>query len=179
MPRKVKPELFVIAKVVKSHGIKGTLKTTLETDFPERFKSLKLVWVGKSAETAIERRVIRAKGTPEYALIDLEGVSDRMASDALIGQFVFVPQENLFPLPPTLIYIHDLIGMSVSDESGGLLGRVTDVMKYPRSDYYEVELSSGDKKGKRFLVPANPQFILDVDRDQRNVTIRVMDGLFD
>ena len=45
-------------------------------------------------------------------------------------------------LPPTAedeFYVFELVGLSVEDENGRLLGRVRDVLEYPANDVLELD----------------------------------------
>ena len=57
------------------------------------------------------------------------------------------------------------------DEQGNEIGKLTDVMDGPRGQIYEV-------KGETdHLIPAVPEFILNVDADAGIITVRLIEGM--
>ena len=74
-------------------------------------------------------------------------------------------------LPKGSFFIQDILGASVVDEQGNEIGKLTDVMDVPRGQIYEV-------KGETdHLIPAVPEFILNVDADAGIITVRLIEGM--
>ena len=59
------------------------------------------------------------------------------------------------------------------DESGNLFGHIINVMWLPSHDAYIIE-----KELKEYIIPIVPEIIKKIDYDNRNIIIRVIDGLF-
>ena len=78
-------------------------------------------------------------------------------------------------LGPDENFIIDLIGLTVVTEDGNKLGTLTDVIKTGANDVYEVKMTDG----KEVLLPAIKECILNVDLENRTVTVHMMDGLLD
>ena len=64
--------------------------------------------------------------------------------------------------------------ISVADE-GKVLGTLTDVIETGANDVYAVKTP----EGKEILLPAIRDCILDVDVDEKRMTVHVMEGLLD
>ena len=71
--------------------------------------------------------------------------------------------------------MRDLIGMSVTEEDGNLLGHVTDVLQNTAQDIFEVE----SENGKKLLIPKVDHFVLDIDAEKREITVRLIEGMLD
>ncbi len=67
-----------------------------------------------------------------------------------------------------------VIGAAVRTTEGKRLGEVTDVFFSPAHDVYEVKGTNG-----MFMVPAVPEFVVSIDADKREITIRTIPGLVD
>ena len=113
-------------------------------------------------------RVLHAREQKNVALLTLENVSDRNASEELRGALVFIAPDELPPLGPDTYYERDLIGLRVVTNTGGDLGAIEKVHFYPANDVYETALA---------LIPAVESFILNVDLEQKQMTVRDMPGL--
>jgi 16S rRNA processing protein RimM len=95
----------------------------------------------------------------ELYVIRLEGVDDRTAAEAVVGQELLVPADDRPPLAPGEFHLLDLLGLEVrllgnaDDGSAGhppeSIGRVCDLI-HAGNDLLEVELSHG---GRRLLIP--------------------------
>ena len=70
--------------------------------------------------------------------------------------------------------MHELIGMAVRDKDGTVLGHVSGLYELPQGLTLEVRTLKGD-----VLVPYRPALVLEVDRDDRTVTVDVESGLFE
>ena len=63
--------------------------------------------------------------------------------------------------------------MQVLDESGALLGEVTEILETGANDVYVVTKPAGGE----LLLPAIPAVILDLDAAARTIRVHVLEGL--
>ena len=70
-------------------------------------------------------------------------------------------------------FVTDLIGISVYKEDGSLLGTLTEIIPTGANDVYVVT----DETKKEWLLPAIRECILNVDMENRKMTIRLMKGM--
>ncbi len=109
----------------------------------------------------------------EIALVTLKGVDDRDAADRLRQLSVLVAIADAVPLEAGEVYLFEIIGMRTVTEMGEDLGEVTDILEAGPNDIYVI---NGEKYGE-FTIPDVPQFILRIDKAQRQLVVRLMDGL--
>jgi 16S rRNA processing protein RimM len=107
-------------------------------------------------------------------LVKFAGIDHRDALDPFRGQFLGVPQEVLGPLADDEVYLHELEGFAVRREDGTALGLVSGVYELPGGLMLEVQ---GPKR--EFMLPYRKQFIVDVDREARKLTVAPPDGLIE
>lgn len=160
---------YVVGQIVKSQGLKGEVKVRIETDFPETFKTRKTFFIGKSESTAVEKPVRLSRLDAGFVYLSVEAISDRTAADALRGYFLYIDEQSLAPLPENVVYVHELIGLAAVDESGSALGTVTDVLRFPAGDTYEITQA---RSGKKVLVPAIDEFVAEVNVALKRVILR-------
>ncbi len=170
-----RPELALVGRIGRAHGLRGELVVQPETDRPERFVKLRSVYVGPTEARATTVQIESARVATAGVLVKLAGIGSRTEAETLRGQQMFIPATDLLPLPDDRIYIHDLIGLRVEDEAGTLLGEVTDVMLLPANDVYVVRSPS---RGE-VLVPAVESIVRSVDPVAGRVVVRPLPGLFD
>lgn len=165
---------IVIGKIVNVVGLKGEVKVYSYAEEPDRFERLEKIFLGteeKNTEYAVTK--VRYKG--DMVILTLDGVTDRNAAEALKGSMVLMDEADLEELPEGVYYIKDLIGMKVVSDSGVELGILKDINTNTAQRVYEVA-----RPGKPdILIPGVDEFILDTDMDNRVITVKVIEGLYE
>ena len=151
-------------------GLKGEVKVYNYSDSIEIYETIESIYV-EDRLTVIEN--VRAQ--KNMVILKLEGADDRNAAEALRGKELYITEDDLPELPEGQYYVRDLIGMSVTEEDGNLLGHVTDVLQNTAQDIFEVE----SENGKKLLIPKVDQFVLDIDAEKREITVRLIEGMLD
>ncbi len=154
------------------HGVKGELRFKPLTDEPLAVKTY------GPLETEDGRRrfaVLAARLQGDMVVLKLDGVADRDAAAALTHAKLYVPRERL-PAPlGGEFYVSDLIGLSVEDESGALIGEVLSIQNYGAGDLIEI----GRERQDSALVPFTEAFVPKVDIPAGRIIIAPPDGLLD
>ena len=163
-------EKIKIGKIVNTVGLKGEVKVYNYSDSIEIYETIESIYV-EDRLTVIEN--VRAQ--KNMVILKLEGADDRNAAEALRGKERYITEDDLPELPEGQYYVRDLIGMSVTEEDGNLLGHVTDVLQNTAQDIFEVE----SENGKKLLIPKVDQFVLDIDAEKREITVRLIEGMLD
>jgi 16S rRNA processing protein RimM len=167
--------LITIGKAVKAFGVKGEMKIELMTDFPERFRNLKRVFLVSPNGKEIERKVrsVRYDAGGTLFLV-FDGYDSPEKAKELNGWFIKVPREEAVRLPEGSYYWFELIGMEVVSESGEKLGTIVDVFETGSNDVYVMK-----RGGKETYIPATKDVVKQVDRQLKRMVIHLVDGLFD
>ena len=166
-------ELVTVGLIAKVHGIGGEVVVHPLTDDPGRFKAGATVLLEAPGISASPRRILGSRMHQQRYLLQLEGVPDRTAAEALRGGRLCVREADLPALPPGQVWLHDLPGMAVESEDGADLGSVHQVLETGEDRRLLVVRGPQGE----FLVPFIEQFVLSVDRDARRIGIRVLEGL--
>ena len=88
---------------------------------------------------------------------------------------LYVTRENAVKLEKDEYFIADIVGSTVEDEDGNVLGTLKDVIVTGANDVYVVE----NEDGKELLFPAIKECVLNVDVEQAKITVHIMPGLLD
>lgn len=153
---------LTIAQIVKPQGIKGEVKVLAMTDYPEDLEAFSRVYVGDK-----EYKILKVRPqSGNCAFVTLSGIFDRNAAELLRGQEITVAREDAPALPDDTFYIADVIGCTVADENGVIIGEVESITP-ARTDIYEVTKADG----KRIAFPAVKGLIIDVNTQIRTVTV--------
>lgn len=167
-------DYFVIGDIVNTQGIKGEVRVIPCTDDESRFELLDSIFVeqkGKIKEYNIEN----VRYHKQFVLLKLEGIDDMTAAEKLKGSVVKIPPEDALPLEEGEYYIRDLYDMEVFTDEGEKLGILSDILFTGANDVYVVKA----EKGKDILIPAIKECILDVDVENKKMTVKLLKGLRD
>ena len=143
-------ELLEVGRIVAAQGLRGELRVNPLSDFPERFTRPGPRWLRHRQGNIQETRLLSGRQLPgkELFVIRLEGVDDRSAAEALVGQELLVPEADRPRLAKGEFHLLDLVGLEVrlleaADAApGACIGRVKDLI-HAGNDLLEVELTAG------------------------------------
>jgi 16S rRNA processing protein RimM len=155
-----------VGQVVGVQGLRGELRVNPASDFPERFTVPGTRWLrGRNgAVKAIELMAGRQLPGKSLFVVRFEGINDRTAAEALVGQTLLVRADDRPDLADGEFHLLDLVGLEVRVNADGetgsaavgsgavgseVIGTVTDLIS-GGNDLLEVELRDG---GRRVLIP--------------------------
>jgi 16S rRNA processing protein RimM len=167
-------DLVVIARAVKTHGLKGEVVAELLTDFPERFEHLdQVVLVSPRGEQQI-RDIEEFWFQKGRVVLKLAGCDDVDAAKELVGYEFAVPEADRVELEEDEFYDWELEGctVKVGDES---IGQVRSVLKTGGAEILVVSDESGNEK----LVPLAADIVVDIDPAAKTILVDPPEGLFD
>jgi len=155
-------QLLEVGRVGRAHGVRGDVFVHLSTDRVERAAVGSRLWIRGEW-----REVERSHRSNTRWRVHLAGVEDRSAAEGLTGSTIYAEPID----DPDVVWIHQLIGARVVEQSGVDRGVCVSIVDNPAADL--LELDSGA------LVPANFVTAVDASADPVVVTVDVPAGLFD
>lgn len=169
------PRYLLLGEILRPHGIGGELRMRILTDYPERLPALKTVYLGRDPESPdVQPYLLRGvRFHQHYALLRLNGITDRDQADRLRECLVMVAIEDAVPLETGEVYLFQLIGLTVQTEDGRSLGKIIEVLETGANDVYIV---SSPQHGE-VLIPATGDTILKTDIENGCVVVKLPEGL--
>ena len=167
-------DMLRVGVVTSAHGLAGEVKIFPTTDEPKRFETLDEVFLDTKRAGRICLHVDRVRFFKQYAIVHFRGLDRIEDVEKLLKSDVLVSRENALPLREGQYYLADLIGMTVLEEDGTVLGELADVLQTGANDVYVVR-TEGEKK--ELLIPAIPQCIINVDIGSGKMTVHLLPGL--
>lgn len=155
---------IVIGKIGAPHGIRGELKITPLTDFPDRFSELKQVYADDELLT-----VESVRYQNNFVLMKFAEYPVREEAASLTGRHLQVTRDDAMPLEEGQYYIGDIIGLEVYNEAGEYLGIVTNVFPTGSNDVYVV---SKKDSAKELLIPALKKVVLQISVAEGKMIVR-------
>ena len=165
------PAYVLIGKLQKTHGIKGEIAMRVITQFPERIRVGKSLYLGDDHNELV---VNSLRWKNDLLLIGFAGFDNPEEVSKLTNLEVFSRIQDLPKLPKGQFYHHQLIGLKVwqGDEYLGLL---TEIMETGANDVYVIQ----DDEGEELLIPAIPDVIKTIDLESGNMQVELLEGLRD
>jgi 16S rRNA processing protein RimM len=167
--------LVAVGGVVKPHGGRGEFCIDFHADSPFLFADAGRVFLRRPGGRAREYAVTGSRPPQGRMLLTLKGVSDRDAADALRGLEVAVAAADLPDPDEDEIYLHELEGLVVRLSDGRELGVLEGFLFAGGQETWVIR----DPKGREILLPATPEFVLDIDLDARVAMVEPPEGLLD
>jgi 16S rRNA processing protein RimM len=164
-----KTDFLIIGKILKPFGVRGELKVEILTDFPERFASLRQVFIGDGAKSFSVEGARRHGGA---ALLKLAGIDTPEGAATLREELVYVALEDAVALPENRVYLYQLIGLRVKTTEGQSLGEITDVLDTRANDVYIVHDGT-----REILLPAIPDVVKEINLERGEMIVALIDGL--
>jgi 16S rRNA processing protein RimM len=165
-PRSGEPVFLAVGRLRRAHGMDGEILMDIMTDFPERLRARKTVYVGDDHRPM---KISHVRRQHTAMLITFEGVDDSEAVGAFRNQLVFVIADTLPDLPEGEYYHHQLLGMAVVDENGEPVGFLSEILETGANDVYLVI----SPEGKETLLPAIEAVVLEVNLERREMRVRL------
>ncbi len=155
-------DLIEIAKVTGPKGLKGQMWVTPYGDSFERFRLYTHLIIGRQGEP---RKVLSCSAHKNKYLLTIEGMTDISQVEGIRGESLYISREQLEETGPDEYYWHDLLGMTVKDMQGRILGDLVRIFNTGSNDVYVVDAV------KQYYIPATKDVIRDVSLEERVITI--------
>ena len=149
-------KLIVIGKIGAPHGVRGEVRIISLSDFPDRFESLKKVYMEDSTTLDVESM----KYNKQFIIMKFKQFNERNDITPFNGKLIHVKRSEVPPLFEGEYYTFDIIGLAVYDENDELVGNITEILKTGSNDVYIV---SQKGQSKQILVPALKTVVTEID----------------
>ena len=198
----------VLARILRARGNKGEVAVELLTDFPQRLKDLREVYLGDGASDGERGGEPRCVGVKEFwvdrnhagqAVYWFEGLTSIAEAEKLRGLDVLIPFAQRVVLPAGQYFVSELVGCSVFEvpgaradagasklasspflmsEAPALIGCVIDVQA-TGEEQAGTPILVVDVRGEEFLIPLAEDICRRIDVAGRRIEVVLPEGLRD
>ena len=141
-----------VGKIVGVQGLQGELRVNPASDFPERFTAPGLRWLrSRKGGEPTEIQLIKGRQLPGKSLfiVRFEGIDNRSAAEALVGQELLVLENDRPELEEGEFHLLDLMGLEARlTADGPAIGTVSDLIS-GGNDLLEITTTDG----RKLLIP--------------------------
>lgn len=169
-----------IGIIVASQGLKGEVRVSSESDFPERFEKSGKRWLqspdGKSLQEIQLEKGRYVPGKNLY-IVKFQGIDERNQADALRGYKILVAKSDRPHLEADEYHVGDLLELEVYNQlTGELIGTVNDIF-VAGNDLLEVKLDRDPEK--TVLIPFVKEIVPVVNLTAKRLEINPPRGLLE
>ncbi|MDQ6830090.1 MAG: ribosome maturation factor RimM [Gemmatimonadota bacterium] len=174
------PEMVIVGRLRKAHGIKGDLVVEPITDAPaEVFAAGRRLFAGTATgePSANGATLVVESSRPLHGggiIVHFAEIPDRTEAELWRNRYLLAPVAELPPPAGDEVYYHELIGMRVVLSSGEEVGEVREFYELPQGLALEVGW-----KGGTVVLPFREEFVNEVDRDGRRIVMTLPEGLLE
>ena len=166
----------ILGRVGAAYGIKGWFHLHPFADDPEGWQRVPTWWITPSEPHAdglalwrpVAPESLRVHG--DGLVVKLTEVVDRNASEALRGYWIGAPRESLPETASDEYYWADLIGLTVLNAQGDVLGQVDRMIETGANAVLIVKDSSAEKPRER-LIPFVGDIVRSVDKSSGQILV--------
>jgi len=192
-----KPKFVTVARIVRDRGNKGEVSAELLTDFPERLKEIREVFLAdkKSAPRSVQLKSFWVdRNHPGFGVFHFEGITSINDAEKLRGLEIQIRFEQRVTLPAGKYFVTDLIGCAVFElpatltlftsspcslsKAPTLLGTVRDVF-FPGESQPGTPLLAVDTASGELLIPLAEDICTRIDTAARRIEALLPEGLRD
>ncbi|MDQ3405499.1 MAG: ribosome maturation factor RimM [Actinomycetota bacterium] len=171
------PELVVVGRVAKAHGIGGELAIDVRTDSPEQRFALGASLTAKPRDGSVRTlTVTAARPHSGRLLVRFDEVPDRDTAEAMRGALLLAGLGVLPPIDdPDEFYDHELFGLDAVLLDGTKVGTVRDIAHGLGGELLVIDRTDGGE----LLVPFVRAIVPEVDVPGGRVVLDPPEGLIE
>jgi 16S rRNA processing protein RimM len=167
------PQFTEIGVVKRTHGVNGEVQITWTNDFYPEEQKLESVFLQiEGLPIPFFIKSLRSKGS-DASLIRFDEIDSIDQADELVGLKILTEvkgKENSDEL-----FLDDLVGYTVITNIGVTLGVVEEFQDFSGNLVFQVISSAGHE----IVIPAAPEFIVDINEDSKTLIMELPEGLAD
>lgn len=167
-------EVFKIGSFNKPHGIKGEISFTFTDDIFDRSECDYLVCLLDGIYVPFFIEEYRFK-TDTTALIKFEGIDSAEKARMFTNIPVYFPKKYVTEEEKDDISSWNyFVGFKVFDTKYGSLGEIVAVDESTMNVLFYI-----NREGEEIIIPAHEEFIINLNKKERIITVELPDGLID
>ncbi|KAF1297560.1 ribosome maturation factor RimM [Enterococcus sp. JM4C] len=169
-------EYLNVGKIVNTQGIKGEVRVISQTDFPdERYKVGATLLLFQDKKAPIKLIVKSHRKHKNFNILSFEGHPNINDVEKYRDGILKVSKDDLVDLNDGEFYYHQIIGLTVVDETGEELGKIKEILSPGANDVWVVQRP----KKKDALIPYIDSVVKQIDLESGVVQVEIPEGLLD
>lgn len=170
-------DLIIVARALRTRGLKGELVAEVLTDFPERFEHVsKLSGVGPGGEQ--EQLELESYWFQnDRMVLKFTGYDSIESAKALVGYQFGLPEAERVELAEGEFYDWELEGCLVENKLGEAIGKVREVMRTGGVELLVIQIK--DDGRQEVFVPMAQSIVVEINIATKRIVVDPPEGLLD
>lgn len=168
-----KEDSYFLGKITRRHGLQGNVFLKLDTDQPEMYSRLETVFLDINGLLVPFFIAKQSWSKGDTLLVSFKNSTDALVEQS-IGKDVYLPLNTLPKLEGKKFYYHEVIGFEVRETDGTSCGTIASVNDQTAQHYFILDLD-----GKEIIIPIIKDWITEVNREEKYLTMNLPEGLMD
>jgi 16S rRNA processing protein RimM len=169
-PTSGEPVFLAVGRLFGPHGLNGEIHMEILTDFPERLKPGRKLYLGDDHQPV---EIRSRRGHQNGFLIAFDGYYNPESVQGMQGQYLYASSDELPLLAHGEYYHHQILGLHVVSDDGRELGVVSGILETGANDVYVVQSDDGPE----ILIPNIREVVIAIDLDQVTMNVHLIPGL--
>ncbi|MDR1876317.1 MAG: ribosome maturation factor RimM [Flavobacteriaceae bacterium] len=165
-------DCYYLGTITRTHGLKGHLVVKLDTDKPEDYNNLELVFVdfnGIPVPFFIEECQLLNKDSLRVKFKD-----NPTDIQNIIGSDLYLPLNTLPKLEGKQFYYHEVIHFDLTDDKNRIIGKIIEINDAGAQALFSIQLNE-----KNIYIPIINDWIVEVNREKRTISMILPEGILD
>ncbi len=169
-----KKDFFILGKIAKCNRKTGELTLAFDTREPASFYETKIIFIeidGGLVPFFISN--LRPKSR-DNCLVVLEDFNTPEKAEKLVGNDVYLSNDQLGEISDDQFYANEIIGYEVIDEVHGAIGTIEQIIENTQQEILQIRFGK-----KEILIPLVDEIFDKINRRQKKLFINAPEGLID
>ncbi|HOI27968.1 MAG TPA: ribosome maturation factor RimM [Paludibacteraceae bacterium] len=171
-----KDEIFKIGKIIKPHGLQGELAFSFDTDIFDEVENPYFICELDGIFVPFFIESYRFK-TDETALVKFEGIDNDTDAKELTNADLYMSRKFI---PKDIDPLNNegsdyYVGYHIIDKEGNEIGEIVAIDDSTENVLFELETPEKEE----LLIPAQDEYIVEIDDNKRTITMNLPHGLLD
>ena len=167
-------DYYYLGKITKKYSFKGEVLLKIDTDQPGYYKKIKSLFIYKKDKLNLHKIDVIRFHKDKVLRIKFHDINSEQEANSIVNCEIYLPLNSLPVLKGNKFYYHDVINYLVVDENFGEVGKIKNIKENISQDLFVIDYKSND-----VLIPIHDEFIINVDRDKKQIIVKTPEGLID
>ena len=167
-------DYYYLGKINKKYSFKGEVLLKIDTDQPSYYKKIKSLFIYKKDKLNLYKIDIIRFHKDKVLRIKFHDINSELEANSIVNCEIYLPLNSLPVLKGNKFYYHDVINYLVVDENFGEVVKIKNIKENISQDLFVIDYKSND-----VLIPIHDEFIINVDRDKKQIIVKTPEGLID
>jgi len=169
------PDYVAVGKVIKPHGLGGTLKVKPFMEAALFVEGLRNCYLYRSEDRYVREVIIEEFSDSGKGLIVKFRGFDLSTAEAMRGCYLIIHKSDLPKIKDTEYYFYQLLDAEAFTENGSSIGKVVDIIETGANDVLVIQKGRAGLDLQEELIPMTREHVLKIDRSNSCIVVKTLE----